>query len=123
MAVSGRMDYADQVTVPATPASRDGNWHSPGNPEYTLASVSSMRGRWFRFVTPDPEVEGLVDDEYALFGQDVSASQTMILAVFLGLKQLEDIASAESFNKYLARRAWEDRPTLLNVTGTDADYQ
>src|SRR5262249_42898110 len=86
----------------------------------TLKSKSSMRGRWFRFITPDPD--NPFDDPCILGGMDVSSSQTTILAVLLGLEKLEKIAREHSFNDYLARRAWGRRASVLKITGTADDY-
>jgi hypothetical protein len=118
MSVSGRIERCSEVMIPARARTRNGRWLSLGHPALTLDS--SMRGRWFRFVTPDPESP--LEDPAALLGMDVSSSQTAILAILLGLSQLENIACKGSFNEYLAHRAWQDRTIFLNITGTDVDY-
>jgi len=56
-----------------------------------------LRSRWFRSTTGQPFIE-----------EDVSSSQTQVLAYLLGDKDLEQIASTQSFNGYLAQRAWRD---------------
>jgi hypothetical protein len=94
---------------PDGPGSAPG-WRTLGNP-VALGVVSSPRGRWFRFQDEDPEVER--DIVGALYGVDVSSSQTAILAVLLGLDKLEEIASSKSFNQFLAERAWQKRQRWL----------
>jgi hypothetical protein len=62
---------------------------------------TSQRERWFAF-----ERDGI---HVPMTGYDVSASQTQILAVVLGLRDLERLASdpAKSFKVYLAEQAWQ----------------
>lgn len=59
-----------------------------------------------------------VEAELPLVGLDVSASQTQILAIFLGLDQLEARASAREprFTDYLTRLAWAQRENLLRAS-------
>src|SRR5262249_35500051 len=116
MSVSGRIDRISESVLPAAPSeprSPSGGFRRLGHPE--IAKDSSMRGRGFRSFGPVPATP--FDDPSALLGMDVPASQPPILAVLLGLKQLENIASKEPFNLYLARHAWEHRTTFLNITG------
>ena len=55
-----------------------------------------LRRRWFLSTTLQPFIE-----------EDVSSSQTQVLAFLLGDHELEQIASTQSFNGYLAQRAWD----------------
>lgn len=64
---------------------------------------ASRRARWFKVSSPDPDDEKLYD----LAGYDISSSQIQILAVFLGLDDLEAIATdpTRSFKATVADRA------------------
>jgi hypothetical protein len=100
-----------QITVDA-----DGTqWRDAGHP--ALSSVTSRRGRWFRVAETglenayadkydwlDPDWAG---DRRPLVGVDVSASQIQLLAVFLGLQDLERDLAQQSFKKRSAELAWE----------------
>ncbi len=78
-----------------------------------------MRKRWFRVYTPPPVLvideldappsEVLGEPSLELVDVDVSSSQTQILAVLLGLDELEEKARSlkPKFKEYLAQRAWQ----------------
>jgi hypothetical protein len=89
----------------------------------------SMRQRWFKSAgdttRPTNPIFSL-DAAKPLVGLDVSASQTQILSIFLGLKKLEACASSRTlrFTDYLAQRAWKQRKTLLRTGVEDVlDYE
>jgi hypothetical protein len=65
---------------------------------------TSPRDRWFGFPDPHYGFEGA-----RLDGRDVSSSQTQILAILLGLDELERLAGPaadKSFKFYLAEEVW-----------------
>jgi hypothetical protein len=74
---------------------------------------SSPRWRWFLVAGPDTN-ESLV-------GADVSSSGTQILAVLLGLDELEARASSSepTFKQFLAELAWEKPELRARYSGPD----
>lgn len=66
---------------------------------------AASRGRWFR--APTDYQPDWIGDRLPLYSADVSASQIQILAVFLGLEQLETAVTERSLKTFLAERAWE----------------
>jgi hypothetical protein len=69
--------------------------------DHQIVVKTSQRGRWFGAQALDGE--SVLD----LTGFDVGSSQTQILAVLLGITELEERASSEkSFKRYLAEHAW-----------------
>jgi len=72
--------------------------HVSGKPD---RRGTSQRERWFAFKQNGVHVP--------MRGYDVSASQTQILAVLLGLRDLEQLASNpdKPFKRYLAEQAWQ----------------
>jgi len=65
---------------------------------------TSPRGRWFEFL--EQVNDGDPYGHHRLGGLDISSSQTQILAVLIGIPDLEEQARKESFKKYLATEAW-----------------
>jgi hypothetical protein len=108
-----------EETFPAEPTVRvpGSRRRRVGHP--ALGEVSSPRGRWFRFQHAIMQQDAITQEddpvEFSenLRGVDVSASQTAILAILLGLEQLEAITSERSFNAFLAARAWEQQADVL----------
>ena len=67
----------------------------------------SFRERWFQYGGLPWEEDNYDVPHLKLVGLDISSSQTQILAAFVGLKDLEEVASSPTpFKAYLAEHAW-----------------
>ncbi len=62
-----------------------------------LSERASQRGRWFSFVSIAPAP---LEPDEALAGYDISSSQTQILAILLGLDELEQLAGPTAGKKF-----------------------
>lgn len=78
-----------------------------------VVEETSQRSRWFASADLNQELSDPPLAIWSLTGFDVSSSQTQILAVLLGLDELERHATSGGppFKQYLAERAW-DVPAL-----------
>src|SRR5262249_4880561 len=87
--------------------------------------LTSARARWWVIEGghPDFDEDGLKTCQVDLVGVDVSSSGTQILAVLLGLEELEQHASSTEprFKRFLAKHAWDTLtpPTRARYEGPD----